>query len=99
VDGNWETYKTFRASSDMLKEGSEILENLNRAYEEAKQEYEYVNADGTTQKWKMEKPVEEIKSEILKEIEIVSEQLETMQKVYNESFDMLKGFDYELLKV
>jgi hypothetical protein len=99
VDGNWETYKTFRASSDMLKEGSEIIENLNRAYEEAKQEYEYVNADGTTQKWKMEKPVEEIKSEILKEIEIVSEQLETMQKVYDESFDMLKGFDYELLKV
>lgn len=98
VDGNWETYKTFRSASDMLKEGQEIVENLTRAYAEARQEYEYVNSDGTTQKWSMERPVEEMKEEIQKELEIVKEQLITVQAIYDETYNVLKDFNYELLK-
>lgn len=98
VDGNWETYKTFRVSSDMLKEGQEIVENLTRAFAEVRQEYEYVNSDGTTQKWSMERPVEEVKEEIQKELEIVKEQLITVQAIYDEAYNALKEFNYELLK-
>jgi hypothetical protein len=99
VDGNWETYKKWRALNDIVKEGLGMLENLQQAYNEAKQEYEYINQDGSKQTWKMDRPVDEIKADILKDIEKVTEDLNGFKELRQEMFDKLKEYDYELVKL
>ncbi len=97
VDGNWETYKTWRVSQDMIKEAQEILDNLNQAYSEVKQEYTYVNSDGTTQTWKLDKPIDEVKQDMLAEINLVKDQLDMVTKINKEAYDKLKEFNYEII--
>lgn len=97
VDGNWETYKTWRVSVDMIKEAEAILENLNQAYNEVRQEYEYVNSDGTTQTWSLDKPIDEVKNDIQNEIQIVKEQLEKVIQIRDESYNKLKEYNYEIM--
>lgn len=97
VDGNWETYKTWRVSIDMIKEAEEILENLNKAYVETRQDYKYINSDGTTQTWSLDKPVDEIKQDIQNEIQIVKEQLEKVIQIRDESYSKLKEYNYEIV--
>jgi hypothetical protein len=97
VDGNWETYKTWRVSQDMIKEAQEILDNLNQAYSEVKQEYTYVNSDGTTQTWKLDKPIDEIKADMLTEINLVKDQLDMVIKINKEAYNKLKEFNYEII--
>jgi len=99
VDGNWEIYKKWRALNDIVKEGVGMLENLQQAYNEAKQEYEYINQDGTKQTWTMDRPVEEIKKDILDDINKVTEDLEGFKELRQEMFDKLKEYNYELVKV
>jgi hypothetical protein len=97
VDGNWETYKTWRVSVDMIKEAEAILENLNQARNEIKQDYKYVNSDGTTQVWSLDKPVDEIKEDIQNEIQIVTEQLQKVIQIRDESYSKLKEYNYEIV--
>lgn len=98
VDGNWDAYETYRMTQNMLSHGKDVLAKLNQAYNEAKQEYEYVNENGTTEKWTMERPVEELKAEIMVEILNIEEEVQQVTKLRNEAWEILKDKNYDLIK-
>lgn len=97
-DGLWEEYETYRIATNMISYGREVLAQLNQAYKDAKQEYEYVNEDGSVEKWTMERDVEELKAEILLDIQNVEEELIEIIKKRDEAWAKLDGNHYGLLK-
>lgn len=99
IDGNWQTYKKWRTLNDIVKEGIGILENLQQVYDEAKQEYEYINQDGTKQIWAMDRSIDEIKTDIQKDIERVSADLKDFKELREEMQQKLKEYNYEFIKL
>ena len=98
IDGNWEAYETYRMTQNMLSHGKDVLAKLNQAYNDVRQEYEYVNENGTTEKWTMERPAEELKAEIMVEIVKIEEEIQQVIKLRNEAWETLKDKNYDLVK-
>lgn len=98
VDGLYVAYENYKIFTNMLNEGNAVLERLQEAYDTAKQEYEYVTADGKVEKWKMDKPVDELKAEIKEDIEKIKAEVELVKEKRKEVYDMLKDKNYEILK-
>ena len=98
IDGLWDAYETYKLTSNMIDHGKDVLAQFNQAYKDARQEYEYVNESGTTEKWTMERPVEELKAEILLEITNVEAEVEQVTKLRNEAWELLKDKNYDLVK-
>ena len=98
TDGLWDAYETYKLTSNMIDHGTDVLAQFNQAYNDAKQEYEYVNENGTTEKWIMERPVEELKAEILLEITKIEEEVTQVTKLRNEAWELLKDKNYDLVK-
>jgi len=98
VDGLYIPYENFKVMSKMLKEGTAMLDKLQEAYDSAKQEYEYVDSDGKVQKWKMERPVDELKAEIQEDIDKLTEEVELVKTKLIEVHDLLKHKNYELVE-
>ena len=97
-DGLEEAYETYRIASNMISHGREILAQLNQAYKDAKQEYEYINEDGSVEKWTMERDVEELKAEILMDITNGEEEIAELVRKRDEAWAKLDGKHYGLLK-
>ena len=97
-DGLWEEYETYRIVSNMISHGKEILAQLNQAYKDAKQEYEYINEDGSVEKWTMERDVEELKAEILLDITNGENEINELIQKRNDAWVKLDGKHYGLLK-
>jgi hypothetical protein len=74
----------------MLIEGKIKLEELQQAYSDVKPYYEYINEDGTTEKWELPQPVEEVKAELMEMIEFGRTELEAVEKFRNNAFEILK---------
>jgi len=53
----------------MISEGKIRLDQMRQAHKDMKQVYEYVNEDGTLEKWTLPQPVEQEKAEMMKFIE------------------------------
>ena len=68
TDGLWIEYSQYRMAQNMISHGNEVLLQLHQALRDAKDEYEIVNEDGSIEKWKMEKSVDELKAEITEDI-------------------------------
>lgn len=98
LDGLWEEYEVYKLSTNILEHGKEVLAQLQQAYNDAKQEYEYVNEDGTLEKWSMGKDVEQLKAEILIDITETKERLERIEEERNIAWDKLKDKNYDLVK-
>jgi hypothetical protein len=98
MDGLYTAYENFKIMSNMIKEGTLILEQLRQAYSEAKQEYEYVNADGKSQKWSMERDVNELKEEIQSDIQKMEEEVHLVILKSLEVYDLLKDRGYVLVE-
>lgn len=97
-DGNYEPYTKYRMFCKLHGEGLDFIENLQSAYDDAKQEYKYVDGDGKTQTWKLERPVEDLKAEIQEDIDITKGQVKEIEEKIDELYDVLKEHDYELVK-
>lgn len=97
-DGLWNEYETYRMTSNMIAYGTDVIEKLKEAHTDAKQEYKYVSENGTTEKWVLEKPVEELKEEILSDIQKFQEELDEVIKANKEAYEKLKNKNYELVK-
>jgi hypothetical protein len=98
LDGLWEAYEDYKIYNNMISYGKELLEKLNQAYKDAKQEYEFVHEDGKIEKWVLEKDVEVIKAEILTDITMYEGEVEQAKKLRNEAWDKLKDKGYDLVK-
>lgn len=97
VDGLYIAYENFKLMSNMIKEGTRMLEQLQQAYSEAKQVYEYVDAEGHTQKWEMERNVDELKAEIMDDINIIREELDAVKENRKKVYELLKDKNYTLV--
>jgi hypothetical protein len=98
ADGLWEAYEQYKMYSNMIPYGRDIIEQFKQAYRDCKQEYDMVNEDGTIEKWRMERDVEEMKAEILSDITKYEKEIEDVIKLRNEVWDKLKDKNYDLVK-
>jgi hypothetical protein len=88
--GFWEQYEDYKIYTRMLIEGKIKLEELQQAYSDVKPYYEYVNEDGSTEKWELPQPVEEVKAELMEMIEFGKTELQAVEKFRNKAFEILK---------
>ena len=98
IDGLWGAYEDYKIYSNMISYGKDVISQFQQAYNDAKQEYEVVNEDGTIEKWSMERDVNELKAEILTDITRFEEEIQQAIKLRNEAWDKLKDKDYDLVK-
>jgi hypothetical protein len=98
VDGLWEAYEDYKIYNNMISYGKDVVSQFQQAYNDAKQEYEVVNEDGTIEKWSMERDVTELKAEILADITRFEEEIQQAIKLRNEAWDKLKDKGYDLVK-
>ena len=95
--GLWEVYEKYKIAQNMLSYGMEVLKQLKQALLEVKNEYEVVNEDGSIEKWKMEKSVDELKQEIQQTINNSIVEIQDVLVVRDECWEKLKDKNYELV--
>ena len=81
----------------MISEGIELISKFKQAYADAKQEYEYINENGTTEMWRMERPVDELKQEIMDTITQIQKELDEVVEKRFEVWEVLKEKNYDFL--
>ena len=96
-DGFWEAYETYKITSNMIAYGKDVVAKFKQAYTDAKQEYEVVGEDGKIEKWRMEKDIDELKAEILADIERYESEIQEAIKLRDGAWDLLKDKNYELV--
>ena len=82
----------------MISHGKEIVSQFEQAYKDCKQEYEIVKEDGTLEKWVLERDAEEMKAEILKDIENYNTEIEMAIKLRDDAWEKLKDKNYDLVR-
>jgi len=98
ADGLWEEYEKYKLSSNMISYGNDVLAQFRQALADCKQEYEMVNEDGTIEKWKMERNVDEMKAEITADITKYEKEIEELIQLRNEAYIKLKDKNYDLVR-
>ena len=98
IDGLWQEYEDYKIFNNLISQGKELIEKLKQAYDDAKQEYEFVHEDGRIEKWVLEKDVDEIKAEILVDISNYENEIEYAKKIRDEAWEKLKDKKYDLVK-
>jgi hypothetical protein len=97
-DGLWEAYEDYKIYSNMIAHGKDVIAQFQQAYNDAKQEYEVVNENGTIEKWSMERDVNEMKAEIMVDIVNFETEVEQVTKLRNEAWEKLKDKNYDLVR-
>lgn len=97
TDGLWIEYSQYRMSQNMISHGNEVLLQLDQALRDVKAEYEIVNEDGSIEKWKMEKSVDELKGEIQTDILKINDELKEIILVRDTAWEKLKDKNYDLI--
>ena len=95
--GIWQEYQNYRIWTKMIIEGRNKLEQVKQALSELKQEYEYMNEDGTTDKWQLDKPVEEVRAGMIEFIENGEKEVNDLVVKQKEAFKVIKEHDYEYI--
>lgn len=93
--GLWEDYQNYRIWSKMIIEGKNKLEQVRQAVSELKQEYEYVNSDGSADKWVMEQPIEEVRNGMLEFIKNGEKEVQDLIEKRDLAFERIKEKNYE----
>ena len=95
VAGVWEQYEDYKIYTRMIIDGKIKLEELQQAYDDVKPYYEYVNEDGTTEKWELHNSVEETQKEIMEIITNGKAELQKVEEFRNKAFEILKEHNCE----
>ena len=96
-DGLWEAYENYKIYSNMYAHGLDIVSQLNQSLSDAKQQYEYVNADGKLETWTMERNVDDLKAEIMLDIINVEREVFEIKQLRDTTWDQLKDKGYDLV--
>ena len=91
----WKEYQDYKVATRMLVYGKQRLEELTHSLTDVKPYYEYVNEDGTTERWELPKSVEEVTAEIQELIEIGKKEIEELENTRLSSFEILKENNLE----
>ncbi len=95
TQGLYEAYASYKVWIKMIVFGKTKLEELKQSLSEVKEQYEYVNEDGTVEKWNLPKSVDEVKSDIQEMIDNGTKEIEELEIKRKEAFDLLKERNYE----
>jgi hypothetical protein len=98
ADGLWKEYEDYKIYSNMIAYGNDVLAQFRQALVDCKQEYEMVNEDGTIEKWKMERDVNEMKAEISADILKYETEIKQITELRNEAYEKLKDKNYDLVR-
>ena len=93
--GIWEEYQNYKVWTRMILFGKQKLEQLRQSLNEIKPYYEYVNEDGTTEKWNLPKSVEETKKDIQNLIENGEKEIKELEEKRQVVFTTIKEKNYE----
>jgi thiol-disulfide isomerase/thioredoxin len=93
--GIWQEYQDYKIWTRMIVYGTLKLEQFQQAYDEAKQVYEYINEDGTTEKWELPQSVDEVKADIMKMIINGREEIKELEEKRIQAFNIVKSQNYE----
>ena len=80
----------------MVVDGKLRLDQLKQAHDELKQVHEYINEDGTIEKWIMPDPVEDVKAEMMEMIKSGEKEVADLDEKRMKAFEKLKkaGLEY-----
>jgi hypothetical protein len=95
ASGIWKEYQDYKVWTNMIVYGKQRLEQLRQSLEEIKPFYEYVNEDGTTEKWSLPKSVDETKAEIQEMIDNGEKEIQQLEEQRNTTFSIIKDKNYE----
>src|SRR6056300_1340827 len=98
LDGMWEFYNEYKIYSNMAAHGTEVLEKWNQALNEVKNIHEYVNDDGSIEKWTSNEDVKVLREQIESDIENGKKELIEVIEKRNAAYEKLKPMNYELVK-
>jgi hypothetical protein len=93
--GIWKEYEEFRIYTRMIVEGKIKLEELKQSINEIKPYYEFINEDGSVEKWSLPKPVDEVKAEIQEMVDNGEIELKEIVQKLNEAFEVIKEHKLE----
>ena len=93
--GIWKQYEDFRIYTRMIVEGKIKLEELKQSINEIKPYYEFINEDGTVERWNLPKSVDEVKIEIQEMINNGELEIKEVVKKRNEAFEVIKEHKLE----
>jgi len=93
--GIWKEYEEFRIYTRMIVEGKIKLEELKQSINEIKPYYEFINEDGSVEKWSLPKPVDEVKVEIQEMIDNGEIELKEIVQKRNDAFEVIKEHKLE----
>jgi len=94
--GLWEEYQNYKVWTKMIVYGKAKLDSYKQSIEELKEEYELIGSDGKiTEKWKLPKPINEVKAEIQELIDYGENEIKELEVKREEAFDKLKEKNYE----
>tara|TARA_B100000925_G_C21959343_1_gene452660 strand:- start:449 stop:1099 length:651 start_codon:yes stop_codon:yes gene_type:complete len=93
--GIWEEYQNYKVWTRMILFGKQKLEQLKQSLSEVKPFYEYVNEDGSTEKWKLPKSVDETKKEIQEMIDFGENEIKDLEEKQKSAFQVIKDKNYE----
>jgi hypothetical protein len=97
-DGLWEAYSEYKVYSNMAAYGTEVLAKWNDALYEVSNIHEYINDDGSIEKWSSNEDVQTLKAQIEKDIENGKKELTEVIEKRNASYELLKDKNYELVQ-
>ena len=98
LDGLWEAYEQYKVYSNMAAYGTEVLDKWNNALYEVSNIHEYINDDGSVEKWSSNEDVQKLKEQISKDIENGKKELTEVIEKRNAAYEKLKDKNYELVK-
>ena len=78
--------------------GTDVLEKWNQALNEVGNIHEYVNDDGSVEKWQSNDDVQTLKAQIEADIENGKKELTEVIEKRNSAYEKLKHKNYELVK-
>ena len=93
--GIWKEYEEFRIYTRMIVEGKIKLEELKQSINELKPYYEFINEDGSVEKWSLPKSVDEVKVEIQEMIDNGEIELKEIVQKRNDAFEVIKEHKLE----
>ena len=93
--GIWKEYEDFRIYTRMIVEGKIKLDELRHSLSEVKPFYEFINEDGTTERWDLPKPVDEVKAEIQEIIDDGAIQIKEIVEKRNQAFEVIRQHNLE----
>ena len=95
VNDVWKEYEDYKIFTRMIIDAKWKLEQIQQAQGEVKQTTEYINEDGSLETWTLPYNVDELKKEMTEFIENSKKELEELEKLRNEAFDIIKSKNLE----